>query len=44
MDRVQYGVVNVTQNNKSIKFNDATMYYFNKKGYYCLRSTAWKNE
>ena len=31
-DRVQYGVVNVSQNNKSIKFNNSTMYYFNKKG------------
>jgi hypothetical protein len=31
-DHVLYGVVNVTQNNKSIKFDDSTMYYFNKKG------------
>ena len=31
-DHVQYGVVNVTQNNKSIKFDVSTMYYFNKKG------------
>lgn len=31
-NHVQYGVVNVTQNNKSIKFEDSTMYYFNKTG------------
>ncbi|KAA0964866.1 S-layer homology domain-containing protein [Sporosarcina sp. ANT_H38] len=31
-DHVQYGIANVTQNNKSIKFDDSTMYYFNEKG------------